>query len=599
VAAFEPFSLWAGEERELEVRFTPDVEGAVLGVLEVRTDATNVGREGVMRLGMAGQGVRPRVEVKTGVLDFGDVEPGGVQHQLLRVLNPLQVESPVHLVLEGADADQFSFSEASALRVLKPTEELALRVSFTPTRAGDAHAIARVSGCSTCEATLVPLSGTSSGMRLEVTPARVDFGLLAQGASLEAPIVVRNLGTQAVEYGGVKLLDNESGAFRVVSAPTLAGNVLAPGEMMEVRVAFSPSASGPVREARVALDVRSPGTTRPGPTVSLAGEGGATCGPSVLSGLGGVRTDQFPRKSQSKVDVLFVVDNSGSMREEQESLGRNFAAFLSHANLVGADYHITVTTTGIEPAEGGWMVCPGGARGGEGGRFFPVDGSSPRIITPVTPASGSVFERNTLVGDCHWDEKGLDAMHRALSAPLVSSVDDPSTPLPNDGNAGFLREDARLSVIVVSDEDDAVGFSTPPPVSFYEAFLLGLKGNDRSKVSFSAVVGPRDLSTCPGASNTGSRYIALAEALGGVVENICTPNWAASLELLSEKAFGPNRHFQLTAMPSDASRFGVRVDGLEVKDGWSYDESTRTLLFKPGAEPSPGATVTVTYPVDC
>jgi hypothetical protein len=47
--------------------------------------------------------------------------------------------------------------------------------------------------------------------------------------------------------------------------------------MVEVRVAFSPTASGPVRDARLEIDVRPLGTSSPGPKVSLAGEGGASC----------------------------------------------------------------------------------------------------------------------------------------------------------------------------------------------------------------------------------------------------------------------------------------------------------------------------------
>ncbi|HYO70236.1 MAG TPA: hypothetical protein VEU33_29575, partial [Archangium sp.] len=225
----------------------------------------------------------------------------------------------------------------------------------------------------------------------------------------------------------------------------------------------------------------------------------------------------------------------------------------------------------------------------------PVDNSSPRIITPSTPAAEAVFARNTNVGVCHWNEQGLEAMYRALSDPLVFDMDDPRTPQTMDGNSGFLREDAKLAIIAVTDEED---FS-PQPVSAYETFLLGLKGGDRSKVLFSAIAGPGDLTTCPRASSTGSRYIQLAQSTGGVVESICTPNWAESLERISENAFGPNRSFPLSETPSDTTRIVVRVDGGGVTGGWTYDAASNTVIFDVDKAPQPGANVQITYPVGC
>lgn len=910
VEPFESFELKAGGERELEVRFTPDVEGAVAGVLQVLTDADNADKDGLAQLGVAGLGVKALVEVPVRAIDFGNVEIGRVEMRELVVRNPTQVQTPVRVDFDGVDVDEFASSDAGAPFLLAPGEERRVHLSFAPGRLGSATVQARVSvACPMCEPIVVMLSGTGIATKLEVTPLRLDFGRVALGATAEDRITIRNLGSEPMTFGGVKLLDNAANAFRVVSAPTLPGNLLNAGAVVEVRVAFSPTVSGPVREAHLELDVRPVGTTDPGPKVSLTGEGGASCvvlqpdpldfgvvaegmsatrdvqifnrcrvdvllsdlklttkkggyfmlatapsslpipvgqsvtvpitympragsgageaelavkvlngrststetvqvlgtgkvfspcqyklepasvefgsvpvgsevtlaasvwnvgttecflagmqlaegsdeafkadktgnkvlrpgqravllvhfkpgaegafsgmaegwvnhpsaghvlvplhgqgvqgcfsvqptnldfgatrlscgprerelvvynkcpGPTVLMGLGvegdagefhvthpfmfpatlpansqsrmtvkyqptsdgedsaalrfdvgtgspytvglvgkGVlkdeQTDQFIQQAQAKVDVLFVMDNSGSMMDEQQNLGANFAAFLEHAISTGVDYHIAVTTTGLERSSGGWAVCPGGAEGGENGRLFPVDGSSPRIITPATPSAEAVFARNINVGVCHWNEQGLEGMYRALSDPLVYSVDDPRTPLPMDGNAGFLREDAKLAVVVISDEED---FS-PQPVSAYETFLLGLKGGDRSKVSFSAIVGPSDLSSCPRASSSGTRYIQVAQDTGGVVENICTPNWADSLERISENAFGVNRSFPLQDRPSDSSRIVVRVDGAEVTSGWTYDAATNTVLFDAGSAPPPGATVEITYPVSC
>ncbi|MFP2906642.1 hypothetical protein ACLESD_16585, partial [Pyxidicoccus sp. 3LFB2] len=310
------------------------------------------------------------------------------------------------------------------------------------------------------------------------------------------------------------------------------------------------------------------------------------------------KADRFIQRSEPKVDLLFVIDNSGSMAEEQQSLSENFKALSAQAASWGVDYRIAVTTTGLEGSPDGWTICPGGVAGGENGRLFPADNSSPRIITPATPNAEAVFASNVKVGICHWDEQGMEAMSRALSAPLASSEDDPSTPLPQDGNAGFLREEATLAVIFISDEDDFSGgvYPSPRPVSVYEDFLLSLKGGDRSKFSVSAIVGPRDLGTCPTANSSGTRYIELAEATGGVVESICTPDWTSALRKLSKSAFAPNRAFPLTGTPSDASRITVRVDGSPVSAGWTFDPPAHAVIFDTSAAPPPASAVEVVYP---
>ncbi|MFY0568324.1 choice-of-anchor D domain-containing protein [Archangium lansingense] len=905
VTPFEPFELKAGEAREVEVRFTPAEEGVVWSELNVHSDARNAGPDGVVQLKVSAHGVKSLVEVVTGVIDFGPRVLGEPREETLLVSNRTQFDSPMSLDFAGADADQFSSSEAGSLLVLRPGELRRLPVRFVPKRLGTVQASARVTVCVGCEPVEVPLSGTGIDTWLEVTPSRVDFGRVARGESAEASITLRNQSLEPLVFGGVKLLDNESGAFRLVSTPSLPSDILAPGAQVEVRVGFSATASGPVRDARLEIDARPRGATKPALQLPLTGEGGASClvfrphpldfgvvaegmsitrevgifnqcqsnvllsnltlttqsggdfhleqapasltlpagqsasvpltfqpkatgvseaglsleiqnghstftkvvhvkgtgqvfapchyelepatvdfgqvqvGSEVTLGVGvrnlgttdcfltgmrlaggsspsfhtdevttllapgkrallhvrfkpdevgnvsgmaeawinhpnaghmqvvlhgqGVRscfsvrpahldfgavrlscgprerelvvyndcpgpttllgmslegdttnfkvthglmfpamiwgqyhmkvayeswldgenaaalrfdlgtgtpytvglagksvlkneqTDEFIQQLRNKVDVLFVVDNSGSMMDEQQNLGANFSAVLGPASARNVDYHIAVTTTGLEHSSGGWAVCPGGAEGGENGRLFPVDNSSPRVITPTTPWAEAVFARNTQVGVCHWNEQGLEAMFRALSDPLVYNVDDARTPLPMDGNAGFLREDATLAIIVVSDEED---FS-PQPVSFYETFLLGLKGGDRSKVSFSAVVGPEDLNSCRSASSSGSRYIQLARATDGVVENICTPNWAASLERISKSAFTPTRVFPLSETPSDTSHILVRVDGVEMTTGWTYSPATNSIVFEPGSVPAVGATVTVTYREGC
>src|SRR5206468_1123183 len=168
----------------------------------------------------------------------------------------------------------------------------------------------------------------------------------------------------------------------------------------------------------------------------------------------GTVLDQWDQ-STPKVDLLIVIDNSGSMAEEQRALAANLDRLWNRITLANADYHIAVTTTGMDPYTAGWSQCPGGADGGEGGRFFPVDNSRPRLLTPQTPNVKSALFKNTAVGQCHWKEQFTEPVVAALTEPLIGSA-----------NLGFLRDDARLALLAVSDADDDIDLVNPPPVSY-------------------------------------------------------------------------------------------------------------------------------------
>ena len=412
-----------------------------------------------------------------------------------------------------------------------------------------------------------------------VQPTHVDFGLAKLTCEpRQRDLIAYNRCPGPVTVYGMTL-ERDTDEISVSGGPSFPVTLNA-GAQFRVHAAYEPTDNGEDLAAlRFALGAGSVYTA------SLAGRGADNAH----------QTDTFVQESGAKVDVLFVVDNSGSMMEEQQGLGSNFAAFMSAATASGVDYRIGVTTTGLDPSSGGWSQCGGGAEGGENGRLFPVDGANPRIITPQTPNAPGVFASNTRVGVCHWNEQGLEAAYRALSEPLLHSLDDPRTPHANDGNGGFLRDDARLAIIFVTDEED---FSAQP-VPFYETYFKSLKDNDPAKLSISAIAGPRDLATCPTASSSGTRYIQLAQSTDGVVESICTPNWAESLRKLSDTTFGAKRRFPLSEEPADPEQIVVRVNGVEVTTNWQYDSATNSVIFDVGHAPPPGAYIEITYPLGC
>src|SRR5262249_48642672 len=150
-------------------------------------------------------------------------------------------------------------------------------------------------------------------------------------------------------------------------------------------------------------------------TVPLTGEGTANS----------QQTDVFSQLMDNKVDILWVVDNSPSMEEEQMALTTNFDSFIMFADSIGADYQIGVVTTDCDAAN-------------ESGK---LQGATKIITQSRVPTAQQVFSANASVGtNGSGDEKGLLAAKLALSPPVRDAE-----------NAGFLRDDARLAVIIVTD----------------------------------------------------------------------------------------------------------------------------------------------------
>jgi hypothetical protein len=193
------------------------------------------------------------------------------------------------------------------------------------------------------------------------------------------------------------------------------------------------------------------------------------------------------------VDIIFVIDNSGSMMEEQANLVRNFPLFMDElAGLQGADFQIASVTTdlgaGTGSANQGCNV-PGGDRGVfcsvRGNDFCTrcgVDITRGRFLRTVNPNfTGnirSVFSCMSTFGTqgCGY-EHSVGALRKALLAPE---------------NAGFIRPDAYLAFVLITDEDDcsAADDST--------MFVTPRAGQDFSLVC------ALEAHTCGGMHNTGT-----------------------------------------------------------------------------------------------
>lgn len=302
--------------------------------------------------------------------------------------------------------------------------------------------------------------------------------------------------------------------------------------------------------------------------VALAG-----CNDPALDPLPATHAEvHFQGGAAPPVDVLFVVDNSGSMSQEQAKLANNFQSFIQYFLALDLDFRLAVTTTDI-------------ADGNQSGNFA----GNPRVLTPDTPNLTSAFITNVSVGDQgSGEEKGLQGAHLALSEPLISSA-----------NAGFLREDAILAIIIVSDEED----QSPLPVEEYVDFFKGLKGGSLSKVNLSVIVGdvPNGCDSVDANADPGHRYHEAATALNGVKASICAEDFGPILDQIGSVVSGLATAFPLDYTPV-VDTIEVRVDGVVVPrdpvNGWTWNATIGGVSFAPNAVPDECAVVEIAYHVE-
>jgi len=177
-----------------------------------------------------------------------------------------------------------------------------------------------------------------------------------------------------------------------------------------------------------------------------------------MDGTTGTLSD-VPLLVDRDLDVLFVVDDSSSMRQEQEGLAAGFTRFAEllrdHEDAL-PDLHIGVVSTnvGTGPDGGGGTMCDG--QGDNGVLEVPdgcpalTDGS--RFISDIESSTG---DRETNYGGDLVDQFACMAQIGVTGCGYEQPLEAMKRALANDAeNAGFLRPAANLAVIVISDEDD-------------------------------------------------------------------------------------------------------------------------------------------------
>jgi ASPM-SPD-2-Hydin domain-containing protein len=297
----------------------------------------------------------------------------------------------------------------------------------------------------------------------------------------------------------------------------------------------------------------------------------------------GAATDMFQQLAGPKVDILFAIDDSCSMANKQALLIENLSHFVGYADAQGADYNIAVVDTeGFAPDSGMFQrdQCH---------QFPRVIGSHWADSMTRSDAFRCIFSLGTAGSGI---EAGLAAAKNALIKAQDPSMD------PDGLNQGFLRNDARLVIVAVSDADDQSREALP----LQRDYFWSIKGPHRhGDVTVHAIAGPV-LDPCPAGANQvegpGYDYFWMTQQTGGQFFNICDRDWSPILTNLGLNVFQPINEWDLSQQ-ADPGTLVVSVNGIQVPpnpmSGYTFNASSNSVKFNGASVPPSGATVTVSY----
>ncbi len=274
------------------------------------------------------------------------------------------------------------------------------------------------------------------------------------------------------------------------------------------------------------------------------------------------QADEFQQASQKKLDIMWIIDNSGSMADEQQALGDNFDAFINEFIDTNVDFKMAITTTDTSSdSKKGKMVY----------------GSDVKLTSAKAQENPSQFKsdfRNLVkVGTSGSGyEKGL-----AASEGFMDRY-----------SATFIRPDAYLAVVVLSDEDDQ---SAQIP-KHYVDYLKSFKA-DAGLVKLYTIcdvnkTGPSSAGYTQGCD----RYKDAAQKSAGVVEDIYN-DFYLTLNKMGESIISLLDSFALSEEPV-VSTIKVEVNDVETLE-FTYDAATRSIKFNANHVPAMGAKIEVSY----
>lgn len=484
-------------------------------------------------------GVDPLIVVHPEVLSFGEFSAAPIHRELTIQNNGEATLELSTISIAGDAAASFTYLDAVQSMSLEPTESVRLSFAFEPTMVNN-QAVVRISSNDPDNPVVdVPMLGSMIAPMLSIQPNPLAAGLQDVGCYSEHALQLSNVGTAPLTINEVLSSDEQ---FEFLSFDSLPIH-LQPTESETVMIGFTPQSIGALNAPLTVVS-------------------NAVNTPTMFTVQGTGQADMFQQswtlETGPKSDILFSVDLSSSMSDEAEALAQQFNTFITELSNYTADWQVMVVNADHGCNHSG-------------------------ILTPNTPNYASIFSDAVKTGayDISFTEALLTNVTRGVEKTGAGEC-----------NEGFLRPDAQLHIIMLSDECEQ---SPNPGIcgTQWQSYIdrIYQEKGDPNLVRLSSVAGDYP-SGCGGTAQFGSGYWESAQITGGVFISICS-DWTSpySLQMLASSSVSQVQ-FDLDYPPIESS-IVVEVDGVPHPD-WTFDATTNSVTFNTDA-PETGSTVTIEY----
>lgn len=472
----------------------------------------------------------PQIQITPDELYYDELDAGQSQTLSFTVGNVGAAELEVaSMTLYGASS--FQILTSTGAFTLAPTQTIDVQVSFSPQGPEERAQIEILSNDVGNPQALVDLEGTGRYPELRIQPDPLDFGSVLLGCSRSETISLTNVGRAPLEISALALV-GEGFTFEDPGFP----RTVEVGEALDLEVLFTPTEA-----------------------IAYAGELAVTSNDLVATQYAtqtargtedGAITEEFWQGDGpwERTDILFYVDQSGSMADDHRRLQENFADFAGRLDELEMDWQVMVATKDTG--------CHNGI-----------------IIDAETPSAVEAFMDAVDGRGGDLTEAGLMVAEAALEESVAGGC-----------NEGFLREGSKTMVVLVSDETD----QSPGGWEVRTRHIV----EAAPTASVTAIAG--DVPEGCRTAEAGFGYHEASVSTGGAFLSICSNDWTDYFETIADlSATGRIDTFYLESTP-DAATISVEVDDLPA-DGWTYDADANAVVFDAESVPESGSHIVVDY----
>lgn len=265
-----------------------------------------------------------------------------------------------------------------------------------------------------------------------------------------------------------------------------------------------------------------------------------------------------------KWDILFIIDNSGSMEYEQRNMASRTRNFLSI--LQGLDWQIAITTTDPRNVSLG------------DGRFVPLSGLSNQYLlnSTMNATQAQTTLSNTLQRPETGSgaEQGIYVTYRAVERSLSAS---------NPHHQNFFRNGSNFAVVLISDEDESDNTAKNDPQNLMT--FINTTFNGQKNFSFNSIITRPGDTACRSTNgySYGDRYKVLTDLTAGVLGSVCESDYAAQVTGIADKIRNMAKTFTLSCLPVAGTTINITRNGTAVTTPFTVNGMQ--LVFNEAIEP--------------